>query len=50
MLGTQASFGGILTLRSAVSGETLTRGHPVVYPFDSLRTAIDQRILFIYLC
>jgi hypothetical protein len=42
MLGTHASFGGILMLRSVVSRETLSRGPLVIYPFDSLRMAVDQ--------
>jgi hypothetical protein len=41
MLGPYASFGGIPTLQSALSRETLDRGPRVVYPSETLRTAVD---------
>ena len=42
MLGPHASFGGIPTRRSPVSGDTLARGPRAVYPFDRLRKGVDQ--------
>ena len=42
MLGPHASFGGIPMPRSTVSDETLISGARVVYPFDFLRTTVDQ--------
>jgi hypothetical protein len=49
MLGSQASLGGISTLRSMVWGETLACGPIVVYRSKILRK-IDKLCMFICLC